>query len=59
MIDDYEEMHHLAHRDALIYGYGFLVVNRAGALTHIAPQYIETLLAKVDENLEDMDIEPS
>lgn len=57
LADAYTDMHDMAHRDALIYGYGFLAVNREGALSHLSPQYVLTLLEKIDQNIEDMELD--
>lgn len=53
-MNEVNDLYDTAHRDALIYGYGFLVVNRAGAVGHIAPQYIPKILDDIEQRLEEM-----
>ena len=46
------EVYDTAHRDALIYGYGFIVVNRSGGVSTLSPQYVVHLLDEIEENIE-------
>ena len=51
-MDEVDEVINRAHRDAIVYKYGFIVVNRAGGICHIAPHYVDKILDEVEYNVE-------